>query len=211
VDSRANGIYNSGSALQEASETYPNKTLHSRDNIIIIDPWKEEDNNQPASVIQGNEVEPEQMQGVTAIKVGSRLARPSFPLRLRPPKTKTPPPNEPSIGSRGDDKVTNQPASHSGSPPLPQHPNPPMAAPGDEVATPQRASCSRVTTVAPLNQQDEKKEGSAREYHLPRSKSKDRDNMIAYNGARIIHDNESHPSSAHRNGHPLVSPNVQPD
>ena len=51
------------------------------------------------------------MQGATAIKVGSRLARPSFPLRLRPPKTKTPPSNEPSIGSRGDDKVTNQPAS----------------------------------------------------------------------------------------------------
>lgn len=52
------------------------------------------------------------MQGATAIKVGPRLARLSFPLRLRPPKTKTPPPNEPSIGSRGDDKVTtNQPAS----------------------------------------------------------------------------------------------------
>jgi hypothetical protein len=65
------------------------------------------------------------MRGATAIKVGSRLARPSFPLRLRPPKTKTPPPNEPSIGSRGDDKVTNQPASHSGCPPLLQHPKQP--------------------------------------------------------------------------------------
>jgi hypothetical protein len=34
--------------------------------------------------------------------------------------------------------------------------------------------------------------------------------MIAYNGARIIHDNEvdrrSHKQSAHRDGHPLVSP-----
>ena len=54
---------------------------------------EEEDNNQPASVIQGNVVEPEQMQGATAIKVGSGLARLPFSLRLRPPKTKTPPPN----------------------------------------------------------------------------------------------------------------------
>ena len=79
----------------------------------------------PPSVIQGNVVEQEQMQGATAIKVGSRLARPSFPLRLRPPKTKTPPPNEPSIGSRGDDKVTNQPTSQPGRPPLLQHPKQP--------------------------------------------------------------------------------------
>ena len=39
----------------------------------------EEDNNQPASVIQGNVVEQEQMQGATAIKVGPDLRDLPFP------------------------------------------------------------------------------------------------------------------------------------
>ena len=117
----------SSSSSQPISPVAPSAKYieYSRPSFIHHQLIDEEDNNQPASVIQGNVVEQEQMQGATAIKVGSRLARPSFPLRLRPPKTKTPPPNEPSIGSRGDDKVTNQPASHSGCPPLLQHPKQP--------------------------------------------------------------------------------------
>ena len=103
----------SSSSSQPISPAAPSAKYieYCRPSFIHHQLIEEEDNNQPASVIQGNVVEPEQTLGATAIKVGSGLARLSFSLRLRPPKTKTPPPSESFIGSRGDDIVTNQPAS----------------------------------------------------------------------------------------------------
>ena len=91
--------------------------------------------------------------------------------------------------------------------------------PRDNVATPPREVAAHGSQLCPLNQQDEKKEGSAREYHLPQSKSKDRDNMIARNGERIIHDNEvdrrenNHPTN-HKRTETATRwslPNIQPD
>ena len=85
----------SSSSSQPISPAAPSAKYieYCRPSFIHHQLIEEEDNNQPASVIQGNVVEPEQMQGATAIKVGSGLARLPFSLRLRPPKTKTPPPN----------------------------------------------------------------------------------------------------------------------